>query len=111
MAELVKHGDTCTECKGRVKGRMNVRVTAYDGQGRADSAFRRERPVHTARLCVERVHGAVLAPDVEATSRNRRLRPGGGRIGEPERPLEREPRDIGGTQPSLVGWLVSRVGG
>ena len=39
MAELVKHGDTCTECKGRVKGRMNVRVTAYDGQGRADRTY------------------------------------------------------------------------
>ncbi len=46
MTEEIKelatlHGETCTQCKGAraIRGTMNHRHTAYDGQGRADRTY------------------------------------------------------------------------
>ena len=93
-----------------VHGASRARRLVADGQRGADPALRGERPVDAARLRIERVDGAVLAPDEQASTGDGRRRPGRRGVRKPERPLEREPRHVGGGQSGLVRRLIPRVG-
>ena len=66
-------------------------------------------PADAAGARVKRVDGAVLAADEHAPAGDRRLRPGHGRVGKPEGPLEREPRHVRGRQAGVGGGLKARV--
>ena len=77
-------------------------------QRRAHAACARERPVRAAGLRIQRVDLAVLAGDEQPPAGERRLRARRVDAGVAERPLQLQPRQVGGGEPA--GLRVARVG-
>src|SRR2546422_3756475 len=66
-----------------------------DADGAANACLRRERPVRASGRGVEGIHAAGVAADEDAACGDRRVAVGLSAAGKTERPLQRQPRDIG----------------
>ena len=75
----------------------------------AHSRLRLERPVHTARIGVERVDVPRVGADEDATGDDGRLAVNGDRPGQSECPLQLESRHLTRRQIRGLGGLESRV--
>ena len=93
-----------------VDERAGGAVARTDRNRRAHAARGAERPVNASGLRVERVDRAVLTADVDAAAATVGDDQATDASGKPERPLQREPRDVGGGESRHLARLKARVG-